>query len=351
MSKEAISYPGFIGWVDRILSRNGGDRELNELVKALEKHGYRKTPATEDPTEFTPVAGPTPDQFAKEIAYVLGNPGSMYHKPVTDAISSRGYYMPVPVPPSELRMDLQPLPTNLQEVFKVFVDKMLEGLQNGQARINERPTQFRSWLDTSFSADDAMVLVLQNLFKGDFADAANFLMFMDGRNWKVTPEMLHNARCKVALPLPTPLRGMGQKRSNKGFWVQTHGTEIPLEHAGKMKDELFEGKIHWIRAVPGYEDLFNVLALAYDQAARGKGVERHGNGKPFNQQPIMRLAEAFGSGFLLGQASKKLEESTGMGFGRDVKEIFGAIVYSAAAVMHLEKAAKDDAEIDVEEDF
>ena len=83
-----------------------------------------------------------------------------------------------------------------------------------------------------------------------------------------------------------------------------------------------------------------MLALAYDQAARGKGKERHANNKSFNKQPLMQLADKFGTGFLLGQASKKLEECTSLPYGHDVKEILGAIVYSCAAVMHLELEAE-----------
>lgn len=137
-----------------------------------------------------------------------------------------------------------------------------------------------------------------------------------------------------------PLMRPAAKKPNTGFHVQTHGRDIPEPYISRLKDELYEGKLHWIRSVRGYDDLFNVLALAYDQAARGKGKERHANDKPFNQQPLMQLADKFGTGFLLGQASKKLEECTVLPYGQDVKEILGAIVYSCAAVMHLELEAE-----------
>ena len=39
---------------------------------------------------------------------------------------------------------------------------------------------------------------------------------------------------------------------------------------------------------PGYESLAQVLQEAYDQAARGKGAERHANDLPFDQQPMQQ---------------------------------------------------------------
>ena len=41
--------------------------------------------------------------------------------------------------------------------------------------------------------------------------------------------------------------------------------------------------------VPGYEDLAAVLTAAFDQAARGKGKERHANGRAFTDQPIFEI--------------------------------------------------------------
>ena len=58
----------------------------------------------------------------------------------------------------------------------------------------------------------------------------------------------------------------------------------------------------------GYESLANVLLRAYEQAARGKGKERHSVGEPFTEQVIMDGARRFGVGSLLFQAFKKSEE-------------------------------------------
>lgn len=91
----------------------------------------------------------------------------------------------------------------------------------------------------------------------------------------------------------------------------------------------------------GYESLADVLQRAFDQAANGKGAERHANDKPFNQQPMQRLCEAYGVGFALGQAGKKAEESQRMTQGAAVRELLGAIVYLAGAIVYLESQRGD----------
>lgn len=65
--------------------------------------------------------------------------------------------------------------------------------------------------------------------------------------------------------------------------------------------------------VHGYERLADVLQRAYDQAALGKGKERHANGKAFHKQPMQDLIRLHGVGFATGQASKKAGERVGGG--------------------------------------
>ena len=89
--------------------------------------------------------------------------------------------------------------------------------------------------------------------------------------------------------------------------------------------------------IPGYEDLRRVLELAYSQAARGKGKERHADGRAFMDQPIMLIQEMIGPGFGLGQACKKLQESQRLEWSHAQNELLGAIVYIAAAYLHREK--------------
>jgi len=100
--------------------------------------------------------------------------------------------------------------------------------------------------------------------------------------------------------------------------------------------------------VPGYEDLARVLLLAYDQSARGKGKERHARRRPFNLQPIAIIPELLGAheglGGLVYQVIKKSQESVGMvSKGRSESaraELLGAIVYAAAAYLHIERFEK-----------
>lgn len=98
---------------------------------------------------------------------------------------------------------------------------------------------------------------------------------------------------------------------------------------------MIEGK----QVDPNYAILAEILEAAYEQAASGKGRERHANGKPWNRQPIAEIGRMVGPGFNAGQAIKKLQEAIGM-IGRGQveaaeREILGAIVYSASVVMLL----------------
>ena len=86
--------------------------------------------------------------------------------------------------------------------------------------------------------------------------------------------------------------------------------------------------------VPGYEALRAELEAAYNQSARGKGVERHANNKPWTGQPIFEIARRHGHAFLSGQAEKKLQEAVGMIARGEIDkarhELMGVIVYTAA---------------------
>lgn len=90
---------------------------------------------------------------------------------------------------------------------------------------------------------------------------------------------------------------------------------------------------------PGYEKLAAVLSRAFDQAARGKGKDRHAQAdEPFDKQVMADMAKRFGVGALLGQAFKKSEESQRLPHDRAVAELLGAINYLAGAVIAMEGA-------------
>lgn len=92
---------------------------------------------------------------------------------------------------------------------------------------------------------------------------------------------------------------------------------------------------------PGYHTLADVLARAFEQAAHGKGRERHANDKPFHLQPMQELIAAYGTGFSLGQAEKKARESQAMEHDAMVRELLGAIVYLAGTVVFLDKREQE----------
>ncbi len=92
----------------------------------------------------------------------------------------------------------------------------------------------------------------------------------------------------------------------------------------------------------GYESLGAVLQLAIDQAAKGKGVERHASGEPFSQQKICRISRSVGVGFALGQAEKKIEESVRLDAEAGLRELLGAINYTAAGYIVLQEQVSED---------
>lgn len=90
------------------------------------------------------------------------------------------------------------------------------------------------------------------------------------------------------------------------------------------------------RRNPDYASLRAILDRAFEQAASGKGAERHGQSLPFEEQPMQLIQQLVGPGFALGQAIKKVQESTRMDKDAAVRELLGAIVYVAGAVIFLE---------------
>lgn len=96
---------------------------------------------------------------------------------------------------------------------------------------------------------------------------------------------------------------------------------------------------------PHYTALATALQAAYSQAAFGKGKDRHANGRPFDQQPIMEIGRMVGPGYQTGQAMKKSQEAMGMltrgERDRARAELLGAINYLAAAWHMIGEAESD----------
>lgn len=94
-----------------------------------------------------------------------------------------------------------------------------------------------------------------------------------------------------------------------------------------------------VLSADGYDALANVLHRAFEQASAGKGKERHANGKPFTEQPMLSINRTLGSiDGMLYQAAKKSAEARGLPTTeRAVAELLGAINYLAGAVILLEE--------------
>ena len=102
--------------------------------------------------------------------------------------------------------------------------------------------------------------------------------------------------------------------------------------------------------VPGYESLQLVLKLAYEQAAQGKGKERHAGGRVFDNQPIMTIPSTMGGiaglGGLAYQVNKKTTEAVNMAVRGQIdaaqREFLGAINYLAAAYLYADQIRPRD---------
>ena len=92
---------------------------------------------------------------------------------------------------------------------------------------------------------------------------------------------------------------------------------------------------HEVRVPAGYDKLFRVLMAALDQAASGKGKERHASdGVAFEDQPMSSINRTLNSvDGLLYQAAKKAQESRRLPDGRAQAELLGAINYLAGAAI------------------
>ncbi len=105
--------------------------------------------------------------------------------------------------------------------------------------------------------------------------------------------------------------------------------DYDMQHLYNVIDDVFPHSVELSRSVIG----------AIEQHAYGKGRERHGIGE-FADQPINRIPDMLGSvgqGFLLGQAIKKIQESSRMGDEEAIRELEGAIVYLGTAIHRIRR--------------
>lgn len=90
--------------------------------------------------------------------------------------------------------------------------------------------------------------------------------------------------------------------------------------------------------VDHYAPLRRVLDLALEQARSGKGAQRHGQGQPFDRQPMMEISRMIGGpAGCFYQAMKKTQEASRMEPDAAKREILGAINYLAGAYLLLDE--------------
>ena len=96
-----------------------------------------------------------------------------------------------------------------------------------------------------------------------------------------------------------------------------------------------------------------VLADASKQVFEGKGEERHGHGLNLENQPWKLITDNVGTGFVIGQAMKKLmelktfsssstdEALTPQAYASWRREALGVIVYTVMAIMYRDNLNDD----------
>ncbi len=94
------------------------------------------------------------------------------------------------------------------------------------------------------------------------------------------------------------------------------------------------------------EHFNSILQQASNQVFSGKGQERHGHGLRLECQPWKTITDNVGTGFVLGQAMKKLmelktftpkdnsQEEIDKAYAAWKREALGAIVYTVMAIMY-----------------
>ena len=98
---------------------------------------------------------------------------------------------------------------------------------------------------------------------------------------------------------------------------------------------------------PGYEQLSEVLRAAFDQAAYGKGAERHARGNDFDKQHMQTISSLLGTERGMAfQVCKKLTEGLDMeAYDRFERELLGVIIYTAGIIIWRKKNSPPTAEV------
>jgi hypothetical protein len=198
------------------------------------------------------------------------------------------------------------------------------------------------WKDLKNWPKDAKLLVLvDGGFFCKWVDDIEYNFFIKNNYWKMADiqyeESEYNSEpwdCKYR---PGPWAEGEERIENivRNSGEGEHYDELP------ELDEFLgteAGVVDPVMSVEGYDCLRDVLIRAYDQAAKGKGDERHAQGSAFEDQPMQKTIDLYGVGFALGQSAKKAQESMRLPKDRAIAELLGGINYLAGAIINMEKS-------------
>ena len=91
-----------------------------------------------------------------------------------------------------------------------------------------------------------------------------------------------------------------------------------------------------------YDSLCEVLTDAFDQASKGKGENRHGDDRPFEQQQYCRDLRDLGIAPGIYQIRKKALESNRLSTDEAAyQEMLGVIIYAAGVCIELKRRIKE----------
>jgi len=129
--------------------------------------------------------------------------------------------------------------------------------------------------------------------------------------------------------------------------ISNTGNQENMESTQKIISSInramLRGEYRWPPA-DGYEKLTDVLQAAHNQAAHGKGKDRHANNLPFHEQRMQTISKLIKSPKGMEfQAIKKLTE--GMQFddhGKREAELLGAINYIAGIVIYFRESRDEN---------
>mgnify|MGYP005965246437 CR=1 FL=1 len=163
---------------------------------------------------------------------------------------------------------------------------------------------------------------------------------------RTTPPEGEDKTRKTALPnaMAAPY-GVEPTKKRKGFElsleVDNSGIASPLFIFRSKKDR------------DDYLPLLRTFLGALEQAAYGKGRERHANDLPFVEQPILAVARMLNSDAgLAQQVIKKTNEARGLPTKHArIKELRGTLVYAAAMILFEEMYGRADDPDELDGDF